>query len=416
MKVYVNVSPTAKYGGNTGIQRVVRELCNVLDNKEFYGLNFKFIVFVSPDTWINYSDYSSYLKLIDAQWSNKILRIMKSPINKYLPKAIRHQIGCINLKIKKYSAEKKYLLSNKIFDNAVLVNLDAGWIDDWQYLQSLKLPQIQVIYDIIPITHPQFCSSAHIKNFSTWLYRAIGSSIAIISISKSAMKDIEVFTIREGFRNLIYKYFYLGADFDAISNRDIQPKNISINNQYFIAVGSIEPRKNHATLLNAFHEYKSHGGNWDLIIVGRASDHTSEVLKAIKNSVHFGTNLHWVNDASDIQLDAYYRSAGAVIVPSFVEGFGLPLIEALHYGKPVIASDIAVFREIGGNSVIYFPVQASDILAKNMLEISSGVTVKPQLQALDIKYLNWSESGSMFAKVISEIIDKKGYRRVTHYS
>jgi alpha-1,2-rhamnosyltransferase len=79
-----------------------------------------------------------------------------------------------------------------------------------------------------------------------------------------------------------------------------------------------------------------------------------------------------INDATDDELNYCYTRAKAVIIASFAEGFGLPLVEALHFGKKVFASDIPVFREIGKEHLVYFSLADPQQLIKKILEYESG--------------------------------------------
>jgi len=414
---YINITPTAKYGGNTGIQRVVRELYNILDNKEFYGLNFKFIVCVRHGIWMTYSDYLSYAQEIESCHKQQLIRMLKSCAKQILPKFMTNRLALLIWRLKHYMAEAKFSKSSddvkEMFArNSILINLDAGWVDDWRYISSINVPMIQVVYDIIPITHPQFCTALYGKLFAEWLNAALKSSVAVISISKSALHDIKNYAEYAHFKQLLYHFFYLGSDFT--NKVDGTPKDTvktPTKKRYFIVVGSIEPRKNHITLINAFHIYRSCGGEWDLVVVGRTSGQASNIVDTILNSKYFGSELFWLNDVSDRGLAHLYKEASAAIIPSFAEGFGLPLIEALHYGKPVIASDMPVFREIGGDSINYFTVDSAERLAETMTTVSSKNAATNDFTDINTKhYLSWAESANMFANAVSEIVESVGLK------
>jgi O-antigen biosynthesis alpha-1,2-rhamnosyltransferase len=91
-----------------------------------------------------------------------------------------------------------------------------------------------------------------------------------------------------------------------------------------------------------------------LLLFGRLGWRSDELARRMRAHPQFGRRLFWFESGSDSELDYAYRHASALIFASRCEGFGLPLVEAMHYGMPVIASDIPVFREIGGDYPSYF--------------------------------------------------------------
>ena len=98
--------------------------------------------------------------------------------------------------------------------------------------------------------------------------------------------------------------------------------------------------------------------NFDLVIVGR---------NAWGGSVE---GVHAIENQSDDQLSVWYRDSFAVVLPSLYEGFGLPLVEAMSYGKPLVLSDIPVFREISNDLAHFFDPNDIDSIANALQEVS----------------------------------------------
>ncbi len=89
-----------------------------------------------------------------------------------------------------------------------------------------------------------------------------------------------------------------------------------------------------------------------------------DFVEQLQKHSQYGKSLFWLNDATDTELAFCYRNARALVYPSIIEGFGLPLVEALYYGCPVLASDIPVFHEIGGDHCTYFSLESSAQLGR----------------------------------------------------
>lgn len=124
----------------------------------------------------------------------------------------------------------------------------------------------------------------------------------------------------------------------------------------FVALGTIEPRKNHLLLLDAWRRLFERLGPEHcphLHIVGRQGWENAEILKAIQASPAAGIALHQRRALDEAELQALLARATALLAPSVDEGFGLPVAEALAAGVPVIASDIPAHREVGGEGPEY---------------------------------------------------------------
>lgn len=134
----------------------------------------------------------------------------------------------------------------------------------------------------------------------------------------------------------------------------------------FIMVGTIEPRKGHKLVLEALDLLWSQGIDAGLVIVGKAGWMIDSVEQAISRSPERGTRLHWLSGISDEFLELLYASCSALIAASEGEGFGLPIVEAAHHGLPVIARDIPVFREIGGQYASFFDGTTAEGLASTL--------------------------------------------------
>jgi alpha-1,2-rhamnosyltransferase len=135
-----------------------------------------------------------------------------------------------------------------------------------------------------------------------------------------------------------------------------------------MSVGTLEPRKAYPIALDAFERLWSEGCETRYVIVGRPGWNTRALQRRIRQHSEYGRRLFWLDNASDADLSHLYPRARGLIFPSFVEGFGMPLIEAAHHGARVIASDIPVFREVGGDDAVYFDVLDTQALAERVRE------------------------------------------------
>ena len=119
-------------------------------------------------------------------------------------------------------------------------------------------------------------------------------------------------------------------------------------------MGTLEPRKNHAMLLDAFERvWRTHPQS-RLVIVGRFGWMCNDLVKRILHHAQYARSLFLFTNLSDAELAYCYEHATAFVFPSHAEGFGLPIVEALQHGLPVMASDIPIHREVVSDFCAYF--------------------------------------------------------------
>jgi glycosyltransferase involved in cell wall biosynthesis len=251
---------------------------------------------------------------------------------------------------------------------------DASWsFDMFDAIGAWKANGARIaflIHDIIPLTHPEFWHPLHSKRFRDWFERAAGAGDFFVYNSHFTQHSVERFWDREHHDGLPVKgaAIHLGYDLpQAVDGLIRHPKlqlAFASSPRSYLCVGTIEPRKNHAVLLDAFDRLWRKGDDSSLIIVGRAGWLCEDTLDRIQKHPRCGERLFWFNDVGDEDLALAYSHAAALIFPSLVEGFGLPLVEALGRNLPVIASDIEVFREVAGDRAVYFPPRDAGTLAE----------------------------------------------------
>lgn len=284
----------------------------------------------------------------------------------------------------------------------ILLMLDASW-DLYSVFAKSLFPVIRFVdgrivscaYDIIPVSHPHFFEKPLRHMFRRWFKQAVTESDLIIAIS-AATRDAVAAKTKDMRPDLPLDFFHLGADFQP-TEAEPQTKFIpSQSGARFLMVGTIEPRKGHATVLAAFEELWQHGSTDQLVLVGARGWMVDPFLKRLDNHPELGKRLHVFYNADDALLHSAYKECDALIAASVIEGFGLPLIEAARAGKTLIVSDIPAFREICGERAIYFTPGKSD----ELVEILRTFPVAKYGQT-SIDWLTWDESAEMLVARIA---------------
>jgi glycosyltransferase involved in cell wall biosynthesis len=165
-------------------------------------------------------------------------------------------------------------------------------------------------------------------------------------------------------------------------------------------VGTIEPRKGHAFALDAFEYLWRQENDYRLIIIGKIGWNIEPLERRIKTHPELGNRLFFIEDATDAEVNVCYSAGTALVAPSIAEGFGLPIVEAALYEVPTLASDIPVFREIGGEGAVYFSLDSSIHLAEAAKAMAARSNEERSALAKKVKYLSWKESAEALKNIL----------------
>ena len=299
-------------------------------------------------------------------------------------------------------------------NDILIVPGSSWWTDDLSNgLKEVKANMgriVIIIYDLIPLMHPEFFKDWLVEKFTSRLPYATTNTDLFVAISQATEKAlIKYLSDHILFKQPTTTHFLLGADLDLIVNTLQVRENVQAlfsNKKPYLCVGTIEPRKNHELLLDAFDEIWKNNQKVHLCIIGGYGWKSEKLIERINNHPNLDKNLTWFSDLNDTELSHCYNNAKALIFPSIIEGFGLPLIEALHYGCPVMASDIPVFREIGGDRCSYFSINSPDGLINEIRNFETSGKLACAQSTGDFQWISWEESALEFYKIIVEHFGK----------
>ena len=200
---------------------------------------------------------------------------------------------------------------------------------------------VVMVHDIIPLTHPEFATPGTIKRMRRQWPAVAACSSAIIHLTQVG---------RERWQALFP--VTLHAQDHHILAPPVRTPARSLdqtNDLAFLAIGTIEPRKNTAFLLDLWDALEE-TARPTLHIVGRAGWEEPSVLHRLRRATESG-HLIWHDDMCDLELDRLLQTSQALLFPSLAEGFGLPVAEARLAGLPVIANTLPELAELHGNTI-----------------------------------------------------------------
>jgi alpha-1,2-rhamnosyltransferase len=300
-------------------------------------------------------------------------------------------------------------------DGNILLLLDSSWnYSLWEPTARFKAAGgmvLGLVYDLIPITHPHFFNDELAAAFRNWWERYLQVCDGLIAISGFVQSEIEKYALSNNQRkwatcDAALGSFHLGSELDLGSVQQMASARIlkifTLPYPSFLMVGSIEPRKNHAYVLDAFDQLWAAGNRVRLVIVGREAWKTQDVLLRIQSHRRFGSDLVLLRDVTDDELELCYQKADALIMSSKIEGFGLPIVEAFQRGLPVLCSDIPVFREIADGNAWFFGLESpAELAALISFFVERG---RNRFGSRDkVRWPTWYQSTEALFQVISEI-------------
>ena len=283
----------------------------------------------------------------------------------------------------------------------VLFLPDSFWYPDFSICAVKKAHRagtsiVPLIHDIIPKTHPHVVRVNHSQRFIDSLDKLSFLIDAYICNSKFTLSETKK-VFQQEHKNIPSTYFYLGSDF--VFSPPI--KGQALHDGSYLMVGTIEPRKNHLFVLEAFRSLWDSGNDVELVIVGRIGWSCERVISTIKQSKYLNSKLFYYSDASDEDLKSLYHGCKTVIIASEIEGFGLPLVEAMYFNKMVLASDIPIFKEVGEKYPYYFDLNDNKSLIELIEKNESGSL--PYRNAVPTT-CSWDESVSSLANKLFHMI------------
>jgi FkbM family methyltransferase len=340
-------------------------------------------------------------------------------------RAARAVLGVANLGARRGSAppDSPNLDWYASLQDSVLLLLDSSWtIPLWPAVERFKTRGgrvVGVIYDLVPVTHA-YTSVPHLTAaFRAWLEGHFRLTDGFIAISRSVADQIRAFIESSGgpeapVRQVPVGHFHLGCNLDLIESHDVVRDAVSeifrVPRHVFLMVGSLEPRKNHAFVLDAFDAFWASGGTGVLMIVGRQDWKVDDFLKRVKGHPEKGRQLLLLRDLSDRELDHAYRNASCLLIASVIEGFGLPIVEAFQRGLPVMCSDIPVFREIADGRALFFDLADAGCLVACLREFCRANAPGASPERRPQPWLSWRESAEQLFQEMQHVLEP-GERR-----
>jgi glycosyltransferase involved in cell wall biosynthesis len=274
-----------------------------------------------------------------------------------------------------------------------------------------------VVYDLLPLLLKDTFTSELVEKYGNWL-RVVSQQHGAVCISQAVAAELTAWVAQNQpavAKTFKIDWFHLGADIESsIPSKGVPDDGAQLLQQLaaqpsFLAVGTLEPRKRHGQMLDAFDLLWAQNVAANLIIVGKPGWLTEALTTWLSTHPQLGRQLFWVQTASDEYLEKIYAVASCLIAASEAEGFGLPLIEAARHGLPIIARDIPVFREVAKEHAFYF---AGDDGAALATAIQSWLALSKQQKIPNSRQIQRQTWGQSTQQLLSRVLSSKDVTKI----
>ena len=271
-------------------------------------------------------------------------------------------------------------------------------------ISTSGIRSVVTIHDLIFLRHPEYYNWLDVKIYD-WKFRMVcREANRIIAISERTKQDVmELGGVGEDRIDVIYQS--CSPRFQTIATPQQQDevlRRYSLPRRFVLSVGSIEERKNIRLAVRALYHLPA---DIHLVAVGRRTAYSEKVLKEVADS-NLEQRVHFLHNVPDCDLQALYQMAEVFVYPSRYEGFGIPIIEAIHSGLPVVAATGSCLEEAGGPDCLYVSPDDAEALAASIRMVLKESPGREQRIQRSREYVRRFEGNDVAGQVLDV------YRRV----
>lgn len=293
------------------------------------------------------------------------------------------------------------------------VELITGFLDiyhspDFTLPPTLSdIPTLLTVHDLSFLRDPESAAPGLRGYLEVAVKRSVQLATHVLADSQSTKNDlIELYTTPED--KITVLYAGVSSTFRPITDLDQLMKvrkRYKLGDQPFVlSVGTLQPRKNHATLIKAF-ELTLMDSDYNLVLAGGKGWSYEEVYDLVR-SRGLQHRVLFPGFVADEDLSALYSSADVMVFPSLYEGFGLPVLESMACGVPVLASNISCLPEVAGSAALFVDPRDVEAMSAAMLKLVSNVDLRENLRKKGferVEQFSWQSSAANLLRVYRDL-------------
>lgn len=269
-----------------------------------------------------------------------------------------------------------------------------------------KIKVLITIHDLIAFLYPGNHNKKAVLVEKLTLDRALKKVKKVLSVSENTKKDlIRNFDIKESLIEIIHN---AASDSFGIIEQDqceILRESKKLPKEFIFSVGTLEPRKNYETLIEAYSKMKAHHPEVKLVIAGKNGWKSESIFKKVEE-LGLKDDVIFLGYVTEDELAKLYNLAIIFAYPSLYEGFGIPPLEAMKCGCPVITSDVSSLPEVVGNSAILVNPHSVEDLKNALHKLLSNPSLQEDLKNKGLeqyKKFSWKTSARKLLAIINQV-------------
>ena len=279
------------------------------------------------------------------------------------------------------------------------VNPDLFIATDGMLPLKINTKTLAIIHDLNFEHHPEFLPRSISSYYRRWFPKFAKQADRVATVSQYSKRDItSTYNVSDTKIDVVYNgvnnsFVPIGED-----EKDVVRKKFTNGFSYFVFVGTLHPRKNLVGLFKAFDEFKSKSSSkHKLLIVGKKMWWTNEMKKAYEQ-LNFKSDVIFTGRVNEGEMNKLVAAATALTYVPFFEGFGIPLVEAMSCGVPVITSNITSMPEVVDGAGILVDPNSIDEISNAMIEIVENDIYRQELiekGLVHVKKFTWDKTASL---------------------
>ncbi|MFI5283889.1 MAG: glycosyltransferase family 4 protein [Candidatus Dormibacterales bacterium] len=242
-----------------------------------------------------------------------------------------------------------------------------------------RCPVVLTVHDICYTSHPEWFSNRDLRVLSASVPWSIRRAARVITVSEVCRAEI-IDRYRVPEEKVVCVYNAAGPAAQELSQAEARDElsalGIDPTRPYILAVGNLQPRKNLVRLIQAFKRMVKEGIDVDLVLVGPEHFRSNLVREA---AADLDTRVHLTGYVSHRQLAACYRCAAVFAFPSLFEGFGIPALEAMSHGTPVVCARAGALPEVCADAAMYFDPNDVESMAEALVRVLTDESLRAEL-------------------------------------
>jgi glycosyltransferase involved in cell wall biosynthesis len=366
--IYLETSHTARTNSRTGIQSVVRGLISgmIPHTQEVYPLRWSF--------------RKDALTLLKPDWEKNLGLARDSslwlpPKSLLKPRYLNYRTPIHRHPQHRSKFKERWLVLPELMEGQHVRRIR-------EYAKPHGMRLCGIFHDAIAWRHPEVVRHWTRKQHAEYMM-SLADLDLIIAVSKTSARHFQEFAELIGFPSPPLHVCPLAAEVSG-QPRETQNESHASKVVKILCVSTLEPRKNHLRLLEAFQSASSRTKNSqiELHLVGAPYEWAPEILEAVQPANHKNPAIHWHGSVDSNTLRAHYRDCDFTVFASSLEGFGMPVMESLWFGKPCLCSNQGVMAENAvGGGCLTVNMDNTNELADALLQLAEQPGLRRELTA-----------------------------------